>query len=288
MSLSYAVDMWDGLDKVQSHESDVRKQMEDARKMVMTRSEAATAYGKSLVSLGAGGPGVEWLKAASGSHRKGEEALKQGVWIEKELATPLKKWSTDTKPVVDDLAKKGSELRDRFEEHRKAVADSLAAYHAAADKGEKAMREAEWAEKNKLLDPKERKRIETNWATLQKDWKDGENRTRAAVDAGNVFRTHYIEHMSSVLKGYETVELNRLTISYRTIEEYRKMDPPVTADPLTKPQDVQQEWIAANRTGLVPPPPFEFVPYTPKHPVIPYVAPGLFVLFSGVGARLPF
>jgi hypothetical protein len=180
--LSYPVEMWGGLDVVQKHESDVRSQMDDARAMVQSRAQCSANFGQSMISLGAGGPGVEWTKAVSGSHRKGEDALKQSTVIETELVAPLKKWITETKPVVDDLAKKASELKDRFEEHKRNVNDTQVAYHAQAEKAEKAMREFEWAEKNKLLDSKERKKIESAWREKEPQWKEAEAKHQGAVE----------------------------------------------------------------------------------------------------------
>lgn len=188
-----------------------------------SRADAASDFGNRLVSLNDGGAGHDWARAVGGSHKRGEESLKQAAWIDRELVVPLKKWESETKGVAEELGRRARELQDKYDEHARTIAEARASHHAMADKGEKALREFEWAEKNKLLDAKERRRIESAHATLGPMVVEAEAKHDGAVKEGNAFLKQYVEHMTGILKGYEALERNRLIMSYRTLEEYRKV-----------------------------------------------------------------
>ncbi len=79
------------------------------------------------------------------------------------------------------------------------------------------------------------------------------------MEEGNRAREQYVQFMRMLLAAHETLELARLRALNAAVVALWEVDAGVAA-PVVDPKKTVQIWIAEHQTGLVPPPPFVFVP----------------------------
>ena len=155
--LCYEEHLWGQLDDIQAHEKKGMKSSESLLRDLRTRLALQKAFAE-MKNLGL--KSEQHYAAFENSRKRGLEAAKEADKLEASCVEGLTRWLKNGKLESESLAKKAGELGDTLKEHEKQVESTRETYLKCADEGEKALREYEYSEKNKLLDAKEIKAVQ--------------------------------------------------------------------------------------------------------------------------------
>ncbi len=269
--LRYETHMWGGLQTVEEQAKKGGQQVVALLKELSARVQLQRDMGAGMKKLG-DELSEHHHKLLDPSRKRGANFEVEAEHLDKTVVAPLRKWQSEGSKELEQLFKKASELKDRLAAHVKSIETARGQSHAAADAAEQALREYEYAQKNLLLEAKERTRIEAAHRERGPAAIAAEKKYVQAVEEGNKAREQHIQFTHMLLAAHESLEVNRLRAVNVAATALWEVDAGVAA-PVADPKKTVQIWIAEHQTNLSPPPPFVVVPYEPHHPAIPYEAP---------------
>ena len=266
--LTYEDHMWGQIGELQEQEKRGMADCESLLKDLRTRLTIQKALAE-LKKLGC--KSEQFYNAFEGSRKKGAIAATEADQLEQACIEPLARWVKNGRNEAIALEKKNNEMGDKvLEDHRKQVESTREAYLKSADSGELALREFEYSEKNKLLDPKEKSRIDSAYKSLFPEWKTSQVRHETAVEEANKARIKHIDFMRLLLASYENLERNRLTALNVALVALWDLDGPSASMAAVDPNKTIQLWIAEHQKGLKPLEPFKASIYESCHLEIPF------------------
>lgn len=122
------------------------------------------------------------------SRKRGQNQEVEAEHLEKSAVAPLKKVSVEGSKELAQLVKKGQELKSGLDSHVREIESARESYYKLADAAELAQREHDYSEAFKLIDKKEKERIDAAYREKGPQAAAALKKYEHAVDEGNKAR----------------------------------------------------------------------------------------------------
>eukprot|EP00743_Colponemidia_sp_Colp-15_P007279 GILK01007861.1.p1 GENE.GILK01007861.1~~GILK01007861.1.p1 ORF type:complete len:717 (-),score=142.24 GILK01007861.1:247-2397(-) len=280
--LTFAESLWDGFDNVANKSRDGRKTLEEFVQILKDRAATEETYARGLekiyqnpwgqAEIGTVKTGLDACKADVGHRAEQARALVEA--INNDILEPLQILLRDQTATNKKVHTEGKRLIKDLKTSFEKVDKAQARYIRACQESEVAHNEHVKASNDASMAPRDRNKYASRNSVCAKEADLAAQAYADAVTEINQVRKRHDEMMNRILEVYQKMEETRIETIKDALRKFvvyetsslRNLQYDITAvaesmEQVSASEDIKL-FIEQTRTGQVPPPPVEFIPYT--------------------------
>ena len=282
---TYEKELWDGMKKVYDRYEEGRKTAQDVAKFVTERARIEESYAKGLQGLCSkplgtpegGSLGAAWQAVKTDHETQQRLRTNLSQTITRDLVTDLLAFNKDMKKQKETLEIQVNALNKELERGSAAVKKAKDLYFKNSELAEAALLQYERAQQDPTHPPKTLTKLNTNSQKARKESETADTLYQQEVQNFQKFQLKFNESMKLLLSEFQNLEERRTErlseVMVKLVDAQTALNTELQRSTQTAQEAVTsinglqdvQDFIAENKTGLLPSKPTEYESYKWQH-----------------------